>query len=252
MIIEKFGTAIKAFFNSIANALWASNPVAVLQLKIDEATAEILGARKGVEQYAGLVEGIKRQVAQLTGQDAQLEAQVKANLKAGNRDRASQLVLQLQQVREQLTSKRQELTVHEEALNNNMIKLKAANEHIMELRQRGQRYAAELQMSRAEAEMARVSEALQGNLLGNYTTGIGQAEELIKGEIDKNRGRAHVAASMSSQGVEEIKADQAAKQAMADDLLKGFEVDLGLASPETTAVAEPTTKDVGPANKTTA
>ena len=251
MIIDKFVTGIRAIFNSLANALWARNPVAVLQLKIDEATAEILGARKGVEQYAGLVEGIKRQVAALTGQDAQLDAQVKAHLKAGNRERASQLVLQLQGVRAQLESKRRELGVHEEALNNNMLKLRAANDHIAELRQRGQQYAAELQMSRAEAEMAKVSEALQGNLVGNYTTGIGQAEELIKSEIDKNRGRAHVAASMSSQGVAEIKADQAAKQAMADDLLKSYEVELGLASPETAAV-EPTTKDLGPANKNTA
>jgi len=252
MIIDKFVTGIRAIFNSLANALWARNPVAVLQLKIDEATAEILGARKGVEQYAGLVEGIKRQVAALTGQDAQLDAQIKAHLKAGNRERASQLVLQLQGVRAQLESKKRELGVHEEALNNNMLKLRAANEHIAELRQRGQQYAAELQMSRAEAEMAKVSEALQGNLVGNYTTGIGQAEELIKSEIDKNRGRAHVAASMSSQGVAEIKADQAAKQAMADDLLKSYEVELGLASPETSAVAEPTTKDLGPANKNTA
>ena len=82
MIIDKFVTGIRAIFNSLANALWARNPVAVLQLKIDEATAEILGARKGVEQYAGLVEGIKRQVAALTGQDAQLDAQIKAHLKA--------------------------------------------------------------------------------------------------------------------------------------------------------------------------
>ena len=251
MIIDKFVTGIRAIFNSLANALWARNPVAVLQLKIDEATAEILGARKGVEQYAGLVEGIKRQVAALTGQDAQLDAQIKAHLKAGNRERASQLVLQLQGVRAQLESKRKELTVHEEALNNNMLKLRTANEHIAELRQRGQQYAAELQMSRAEAEMAKVSEALQGNLIGNYTTGIGQAEELIKSEIDKNRGRAHVAAQMSSTGVEEIKAEEAAQRAMADDLLAQFEQDLGLRSPETVQLSEPTTKDLGPSQKST-
>jgi phage shock protein A len=251
MIIDKFVTGIRAFFNGLANALWSRNPVAILQLKIDEATAEVQGARKGVEQYAGLVEGLKRQVAALTGQQTQLEAQVKAHLKAGNRERASQLVLQLQGVRDQLANKTRELTVHETALENNLLKLRTANEQIVELRQRGQRYAAELQMSRAEAEMARVSEALQGNLVGNYTTGIGQAEELIKSEIDKNRGRAHVAAQMSSQGVAEIRADQAAKQAVADDLLRSYEQELGLASPETTPVAEPTTKDLGPANKTT-
>lgn len=251
MIIGKFATALRAFFNGIANALWARDPVAIMQLKIDEATEQVHGAREGVEQYAGLVEGLKRIVAQLTAQSSQLEAQVKAHLKSGNRERAGQLVLQLQKIKDQLVGKETELRIHNEALQNNLIKLKAANENIIELRQRSLQYSAELKMSRAEAEMAQVSEALQGSLIGNYTTGFGEAEALVKSEIDKNRGRAHVAAEMSATGVAEIKAEEAAQQAMADDLLSQFEQDLGLRSPETTQVAEPTTKDLGPSTKTT-
>ena len=251
MIIGKFATALRAFFNGIANALWARDPVAIMQLKIDEATAEVRGAREGVEQYAGLVESIKRIVAGLTAQSAQLEAQVKAHLKAGNRERAGEIVLQLQKVKDQLAAKEGELRVHGEALQNNLIKLKAANENIVALRQRAEQHSAELKMSRAEAEMARVSEALQGSLVGNYTTGFGEAEALVKGEIDKNRGRAHVAAQMSSTGVAEIKAEEAAQRAMADDLLAQFEQDLGMRSPETTQMSEPTTKDLGPSTKST-
>jgi phage shock protein A len=251
MIIGKFTTAFRAFLNGIANALWARDPVAIMQLKIDEATAEVQGAREGVEQYAGLVEGIKRIVAQLSAQSVQLEAQVKAHLKAGNRERAGQIVLQLQKVKDQLVAKEGELKVHSEALQNNLLKLKAANENIIALRQRAQQHSAELKMSRAEAEMAKVSEALQGSLVGNYTTGFGEAEALVKSEIDKNRGRAHVAAQMSATGVEEIKAEEAAQRAMADDLLSQYEQDLGLRSPETTEVSEPTTKDLGPSTKST-
>lgn len=251
MILGKFATAFRAFLNGIANALWSRDPVAIMQLKIDEATAEVQGAREGVEQYAGLVEGIKRIVAQLSGQSAQLEAQVKAHLKAGNRERAGQLVLQLQKIKQQLEAKEAELKIHNDALQNNLLKLKSANENIVELRQRATQYSAELKMSRAEAEMAKVSEALQGSLVGNYTSGFGEAEALVKGEIDKNRGRAHVAAEMSSTGIAEIKAEEAATRALADDLLSQFEQDLGLRSPETTQVSEPTTKDLGPSTKTT-
>jgi phage shock protein A len=251
MIMGKIATAFRAFLNGIANALWARDPVAIMQLKIDEATVEVQRAREGVEQYAGLVEGIKRIVGGLTAQSAQLEAQVKAHLKAGNRERAGDLVLQLQKVKEQLAAKEGELRIHDEALKNNLLKLKAANENIVALRQRAQQHAAELKMSRAEAEMARVSEALQGSLVGNYTTGFGEAEALVKGEIDKNRGRAHVAAQMSATDVQEIKAEEAAQRAMADDLLAQFEQDLGLRSPETMQVSEPTTKDLGPSQKST-
>jgi hypothetical protein len=74
---------------------------------------------------------------------------------------------------------------------------------------------------------------------------------VIQRQIDTNRGKARVAADMSSKGIEAIKADEAADKAMAEDLLTKYEVQLGLKSPETTPVAE-TSKNLGPvADQTT-
>ena len=42
---------------------------------------------------------------------------------------------------------------------------------------------------------------------------------MIQQQIDTNRGRARVAADMSSKGIESIKAEEAAEKAMAEDLL---------------------------------
>jgi hypothetical protein len=69
---------------------------------------------------------------------------------------------------------------------------------------------------------------------------------MIQRKIDANRGRARVAADMSSKGIDLIKAEEAAEKAMAEDLLSKFEVQLGLKSPETTPVAD-TVKSLGPA-----
>jgi hypothetical protein len=97
-------------------------------------------------------------------------------------------------------------------------------------------------MSAAEAEIAQISESFDMNM----TTDFGEIESVIQRKIDANRGRARVAADMSSKGIEEIKAEEAAEKAMAEDLLSKFEVQLGLKSPETAPVAEGV-KNLGPA-----
>jgi SOS response regulatory protein OraA/RecX len=79
----------------------------------------------------------------------------------------------------------------------------------------------------------------------NVTTNFGEVEDMIQRKIDANRGRARVAADLSSKGVDQIKADEAAEKAMAEDLLTKYEVQLGLKSPETTPIAE-TVKNLGP------
>src|SRR5205085_1408704 len=63
MIFQKIGTAIQAFFNGIANMFIERDPVAVMQLEIDRAADRLTGAREGLEQYQGLVQGLTRQVA---------------------------------------------------------------------------------------------------------------------------------------------------------------------------------------------
>jgi isocitrate dehydrogenase len=51
---------------------------------------------------------------------------------------------------------------------------------------------------------------------------------------------------MSSKGIDQIKAEEAAEKAMAEDILSKYEVQLGLKSPETTPIAD-TVKSLGPA-----
>jgi hypothetical protein len=97
-------------------------------------------------------------------------------------------------------------------------------------------------MSAAEAEIAALAESFDFNV----TTDFGQLEELIQSKIDRNRGKARVAADMSSQGLAEIEAEERMQKALAEDALLQFESELGLRSPETTRVTE-TAKDLGPA-----
>ena len=89
MILGKFFGAIRAQLNKIANIFFESDPIAVMQLEVDQATARLKEGRKGLELYRGLVETVARQVLSGKSNATQLEAQIKAHLKAGSRDMAA-------------------------------------------------------------------------------------------------------------------------------------------------------------------
>lgn len=241
MIFLKIFAALRAQLNKIANIFFESDPIAVMQLEVDQATDRLKEGRKGLEMYRGLVESVARQVASGKANATQLEAQIKAHLKAGNREMAGQLALQLQKVQTELAANEGQYQMHETSYQNNLLKIQKANKDILKVREKIQRYHAELKMSAAEAEIAQLSESFNMDV----TTDFGQIENVIQRQIDTNRGKARVAADMSSKGIESIKAEEAADKAMAEDLLTRFEVQLGLKSPETTPVAE-TVKNLGP------
>jgi phage shock protein A len=242
MIMGKFFKAFRAQLNKIANIFFESDPIAVMQLEVDSATDRLKEGRKGLEMYRGLVETVARQVAAGKSNIGQLESQIKAHLKAGNRDVAGQLAIQLQKAQTELAANEGQLQMHEQAYQNNLLKIQKANKDIVKVREKIQQYHAELKMSAAEAEIAQISESFDMNV----TTDFGEVESMIQRKIDTNRGRARVASDMSSRGIEVIKAEEAAEKAMADDLLSKYEVQLGLKSPETTPVAD-TVKSLGPA-----
>src|SRR4029078_6591042 len=107
--------------------------------------------------------------------------------------------------KQDLSQNEQQLALHTDAYNNNLLKIKQGQKDIAALRQKAQRLKADLEMAKAEAEIARVSEGLSESALPNFSTKIGQATELMQEQIAKHRGQARVAADMSSRGVEEIK-----------------------------------------------
>ena len=80
----------------------------------------------------------------------------------------------------------------------------------------------------------------------HVTTDFGHLEQVIQGQIDKNRGKARVAADLSSEGLAEIAAEERMQQVMADEALMQFEAELGLRSPETTAMPETARDTVAP------
>lgn len=244
MILHKFWAAFVAQLNKIANVFWEADPVAQMRYEYDQAVAQLKDGRGGLEQYRGLVERVTRQVNDNRSHAVQLEAQTKAYLKAGDRATAAKFALELQKAREQVVANEQQLEMHETAYGNNLKKIQHANEKLIELRDKIQKYDAELKMSAAEAEIAKLAEGFDVNV----TTDFGEIESVIQRQIDQNRGKVRVAADLSSKGIADIQAEERMQGQLAEEALSNFEVELGLKSPETSKVA-PAVKDLGPAEQ---
>ena len=228
MILGKFWSAFRAQLNKIANVFWEADPIAQMQYEHDSAVEQLKEGRQGLETYRALVERVTRQTASNRDHVQKLEAETKAYLKSGQREEAAKFALELQKAKKELATNEQQLVMHEEAYGNNLKKI--------------QKYDAELKMSAAEAEVAKLAQSF--NL--DVTTDFGQIEQVIQNKIDKNKATTRVAADLSNEGIASIQAEEKMEKAMAEDALQQFEAELGLRSPETSKLAE-SAKDLGPA-----
>jgi phage shock protein A len=245
MIVGKLWRAFRAQVNKIANIFWTADPIAQMQYEYDSAVEQLKTGREGLEQYRSLVERVSRQVAANKQQVSMLEAKIKSYLQAGDREYAAKFALELQKAKQQLSENEAQLKMHEEAYNNNVAKIKHATKKLADVKEKIVKYDAELKMSRAEAEMAKLANSFDFNV----TTDFGQIEDVIQDKIGLNRAKARVAADLSNQGLEDIQHEQAMEKQMADQALRDFEVQMGMVTPETAKVAE-AQKELGPAPKT--
>ncbi|NUN12392.1 MAG: PspA/IM30 family protein [Myxococcales bacterium] len=246
MIFGKFWAAIRAQFNKLANVFWEADPIAQMRYEYDTAVEQLKEGRVGLEQYRGLVEKVTRQVNDGERHVAKLKAQAKAYLKAGDRETAGRFALEAKKAEQDLEENRNQLTMHETAYQNNLTKIKHANQKLGEVRSKIEKYDAELKMSEAEAEIAKLSESFDVNV----TTDFGQLESVIQSKIDRNRGKARVAADLSAKGIADIQAEQRMEQSLAEDALRDMEIEMGLITPEV-AAPEPVHKALGPETETT-
>jgi phage shock protein A len=242
LILGKFWNAFRAQLNKIANVFWEADPIAQMQYEYDSAVEQMKDGRQGLETYRALVERVSRQVAVGRDHVQKLETQTKTYLKAGERDAAAKFALELQKAKKDLAANEQQLSMHEDAYGNNLKKIQHATKKLSDVREKIQKYDAELKMSSAEAEVAKLAQSFNMDI----TTDFGKIEEVIQGKIDKNRAKVRVAADLSQEGIESIQAEERVEKAMAEDALTQFEAELGLRSPETTKLAD-ATKDLGPA-----
>jgi phage shock protein A len=244
MILGSFWRVLKSQLAKLADFFWASDPIAVMQLEYDRAVAQLREGRVGLDEYRAFVERVGRQVGRNQANVNRLDATVRTYLKQGDRDLAGRYVLELNRARQELAENQAQLEVHERAYENNLLKIKHAGGKLVEIRNKIAKYDADLKMSAAEAEMARLAQDFHVDI----TTDFGRLESSIQEKIDLNRAKVRVAVDLSAVGVDSIRQDQATQEQLAEQALQEFERQA--ASAPTQALPQPESATTTPAVST--
>jgi phage shock protein A len=224
MILGKLWRSIRAQINKGVNVVWAADPIAQMQYEYDSAVAQLKDGREGLEQHRALVERVGRQVSAAERRLAVLVAKVKAYLAVGDRESAARYALELQRAEQELAENESQLELHESAYENNVAKIKLSAKKLSEVRTRIAQYDAELKMSDAEAEIAK----LVNNFNVDITTDFGQIEQLLQDKISLNRAKGRVASDLSGLSAIDLERERAMESILAEQALKQFESHQGL------------------------
>lgn len=233
-----------AILNTFVSGLEDKYVIELAERELELATERLREGRQGLTTYQALVLKVQQQVDTGKSRMARISAEIKAHLKAGNEEVASQLALELSQVKQDLAANQEQLKLHREAYENNLLKMKSALKDIEKARNELEKRKAELKMERALAEVAEAAGALNAKF--DVTTDFGRVMGKLDDQINQARARSKVASDLSGEGIEKIKARDETDRALARELLEQFKIEEGLASPESVRAAE---KTVGPAVK---
>lgn len=217
-------TAISAQFGKLFKWVWGIDPIAVYQAEVDRSAEEIQQAGEGLEQYRGLVSRLQRQVANGEKEELRLTSKVKTLLTDNNEDRAAEEAIHLKGIQKELAENRSQLTSYESAYQDNLKKVRYANDKIKGAKDKAAKLQADLRLSKAEAETAKLAQRF--NINTNVTNGLGEIEDEIQRQIDANRAKGQVIRDLSQDGLDQIEEDEKLQKAEAKELLLQFKQEM--------------------------
>jgi phage shock protein A len=231
-----------AILNTFVSGMEDKYVIELAEAKLQEATERLKEGRIGLTTYQALVLKVQAQVDDGQRRVARLTSEIRAHIKAGNESVAAEMALELSRVKQDVAENEEQLRLHQEAYQNNLLKMKTALSDIQKTKDDLEKRKAALKMERALAEVAETAGAL--NTQFDVTSDFGRIMGRLDDQINQAKARSRVAADLSGEGVDRIKAREAADKALAMDLLQQFKIEEGLAEAPAPAKVE---KTMGPA-----
>lgn len=240
-MLKRISNLFKAFMNAFVSSAERANPKILLEQEKENLRAQIANYNRGLATHAGLCERLMSQVKKDEEEERQLRAQATANLRAGNRERAGTLALQLQQVQARIAENRVQLEqaekTYKELTQARDITIRQAQDKIEKLK-----YAiSDMEVKRATAEMTEMATGMISSIGGSGDT-LNRLEEMVSEEREKAAGRARVA--RDSLNTSEFQMKESEQQALAEQALADFAAAEGL------SLGEGIVSDSGTAGKT--
>jgi phage shock protein A len=248
-MFRRIANLFRGFLGLFISGLERQNPEALLEVEKENIRRQIANYNQGLAAHAGLCERLMSQVKRLEGEERELRAKTSANLRAGNRDLASQQALRLQTVQRELGENRTQLesaeATYKELLRARDVSVKAAQAKLESLKNS----LNDLKIKRATAELNEMASGMISQIGGSGDT-LNRLHDMVEEEREKAAGRARVARdSLHSADIDMQESEQ---KALADQALADFAAKEGLAlepasgttTATTTTTAEP--RSLGP------
>jgi phage shock protein A len=216
----------RAQLGKFGSFVWNSDLGAIYQHRVDEAAGEVREATTGLETLKQQMRSVNRQVEDGKTACASLDARVKNALSKSVPDdtKAGQLLIQLKKEQDHLTKNQGQLDKYKISYDNEIKKIKFANEKIVTARQDGERLGAQVKMAKADAALSNLNNKLD---LGTALGGIGEAADAMRSQIDGYLAKSDVAADTGADGMADIKEQEELEQQQAKDMLAEYKAKMG-------------------------
>lgn len=250
-MFRRIKNIIKGFFGLFIGGIEKRNPEALLENEKENLRKQISEFNKGLAGHAGLVEKLMSKAKKLDREENELRAKTAANLKAGNREAAGKLALQLQTVDREHDDVRAQMEEadarYKELVKARDVSVKSAKDRIEQL----VRDLDEMKSTKAMAELNEMASGMITDIGGSGDT-LNRLENMIDEERTKAAGRARVAKDqLDMSGINETAAEQEALAEMAlADFASAEGIELEPDKPVTDSAPSETTKgSMGPASE---
>jgi phage shock protein A len=245
-MFRRIANLFRGFLSLFIGGIERQNPEALLEVEKQNIRKQIANYNQGLAAHAGLCERLMTQVKRLEQEERELRAKTAANLRAGNRDLASQQALRLQTVQRELVENRTQLgsaeATYRELLRARDVSVKAAQAKLQSLKNS----IDDLKIKRATAELNEMASGMISQIGGSGDT-LNRLHEMVEDEREKAAGRARVARDTLNSG--EIEMQEHEQKALADQALEDFAMKEGLvleAPRNTVTIEKAAAKTLGP------
>jgi hypothetical protein len=248
-MFKRIKNLIKGFFGLFIGGLEKRNPEALLANEKENLRAQISEFNKGLSAHAGMVEKLISRAKKLDKQENELRAKTAANLKAGNREAAGKLALQLQTVDKEHDEVREQMETadarYKELVKARDVSIKAAKDRIEQLR----RDLDDMKVSTAMADLNEMAAGMITEIGGSGDT-LNRLEEMVEDERTKAAGRARVAGdqlNLADINTQEAEQSALAEMALADfAAAEGIELESDAPADESEPASETSQGTMGP------
>jgi phage shock protein A len=205
--------------------IWSMDPLAVKNAEIDRKADELAEATRGLESCRGLISSVERQVKNGEMASKRAEALAEQFAKDGNDNKALEKLTEKESIDEDLARNREQLNSHNETYKNYLIKITNANKKITSLRKEAREQGVRLEMSKANANLAKLAPVVGKSSLS--FDNLDEVNQEIESQIDANHAKGQVVHDLSRDGLEEIEAEERARNSAAAGKLAALKAKIG-------------------------